>query len=178
MRVQFDYTQDDIVDATKRFLARSKSVRRWRWQGRLTLAGFAWVATFAFFFRTPAIGVWVGLVIAALCAVLYPVFYESSLERRVRRIVMENHGDANTFVCEVELAPEGLSVSAHNMRNATDWTEVKEILMTADSIDIFTTTGGGVIVRQRAFSSADEQQEFVDLAQNYMELASREDRSK
>ncbi|MEK6334326.1 MAG: YcxB family protein [Acidobacteriota bacterium] len=170
MRVQFDYTQDDLVDASKRFLARSKAVRRWRWQGLIMLAAVGWVATFAFFYRSPTIGVWVGLVVAALCIVLYPILYESSLERRLRRIVKENHGDSKVFVCEVELAPEGLSVSGHNIRTTTDWKEVKEILVTSDTVDIFTNSGGGVIVRDRAFKSPQERQQFIDLARSYLDL--------
>jgi hypothetical protein len=175
MRVKFEYNQDDLIDASKRFLARSKAVRAWRWQGLFLLAGIAWVATFAFFFRTPTTGVWVGLVIAALCVVLYPVFYESSLERRLSRIVKETHGDKKVFVCEVELTPDKLLTSTENTRTTIEWKDVNEILVTSDTIDIFAKYGGGVIVRDRAFNSVEEKQQFADLARNYFHAARREE---
>jgi hypothetical protein len=33
MRVQFEFTQDDSIDVTKRVLARSKVIGSWQWKG-------------------------------------------------------------------------------------------------------------------------------------------------
>jgi hypothetical protein len=54
MRVQFTYTQDDMIDASKRFLARSKVVRSWRWQGLASVAFLGWLLVFLMFFSTPS----------------------------------------------------------------------------------------------------------------------------
>lgn len=171
MRVEFNYNQEDLVDATKRFLARSQTINLWRRRGLLAGALVMWAAAVAFFYNAPRKGLLIGLVLAAFYLVLYPTFYRSSIERRIRKMVKENHGDSNNLVCQVELAPEGLSVSGDNIRTTIGWKEVTEILVTTNTVDIFTRRGGGVIVRDRAFSSADEKQQFIALAQQYKESA-------
>jgi hypothetical protein len=170
MRVRFNYTQDEMVDAMKRSLARSKVVRAWRWKGLLMLAIIAWLATFALFYANPILGAGLGLFAATVCVVLYPIFYELSIKGRLRKIVRENHGDSNSLVCEVELSPHGFTVSGDDVTTTTEWKKVKEIVVTPDTVDIFTSSGSGVVVRDRAFSSAVHRQQFIDLAQSYLEL--------
>ena len=44
------------------------------------------------------------------------------------------------------------------------WSNIEEITETADSIDFFTSKGGGVIVRKRAFASDTECEKYHDAA--------------
>lgn len=169
MRVQFTYSQEDIVDASKRFLARSKTARAWRRQDRIWFAVVLGAAIFAVFYRSPMVGVFVGLIAAIVCVALAAIFYESWLEKRLRKIVRESHGDENAFVCEVELTPASLLTLGHNTRTVTEWKDVDEIVVTSDTIDIFAKHHGGVIVRNRAFKSDTERQQFIDLASSYFE---------
>ena len=169
MRVQFDYNQEDIVDAAKRFLARSKAARAWRRQDRIWFAAIVGAAVFAVFLRSPWAGVFIGLVVAILCVALAAIFYQLWLEKRLRTIVRESHGDKNLFVCEVELTPDSLLTRSDNTRTVTEWKDVEEIVVTDDTIDIFAQHHGGVIVRNRAFKSDTERQQFIDLAKSYFE---------
>lgn len=169
MRVRFDYNQEDMVDASKRFLARSRAIRSWRRQDFMWFAVIVGGAIFAVFHRSPMIGILVGVVTAILCFGLAAVFYGSWLEKRLRKLIRENHGDENVFVCEVELTPESLLTRGHNTHTVTEWKDVDEIVVTNDTIDIFAKHHGGVIVRNRAFESDRERQQFIDLARNYFE---------
>ena len=169
MRVQFTYTQDDMVDASKRFLARSKVVRSWGWQGVASIAFLAWLLAFLMFFGTPLKGALIGLIAAAVCALIYPGIHKRTIEKRLRKLCKEKFGDTNVFTCEVELRPTGLWTQANNTQTISEWEMVEEILETEDSVDIFTRQGGGVVVRNRAFKSADEKQQFIDLARSYLE---------
>ena len=47
-----------------------------------------------------------------------------------------------------------------------EWTSVQEIKETQDSIDIFTSDGSGVIVRDRAFETLAEKARFVEFARS------------
>ena len=173
MRVQFDYNQKDIVDASKRFLARSKAARAWRRQDRIWFAIIVGAAIFAVFYRSPMAAVLVGLVAAILCVALAAIFYQSWLEKRLRKLVRESHGDKNLFMCEVELTPDSLLTRGDNTSTVTEWKDVDEILVTDDTIDIFAKHHGGVIVRNRAFKSDTERQQFIDLARSYLESSRR-----
>jgi hypothetical protein len=169
MRVRFEYNQEDIVDASKRFLARSKAVNAWQRQDLIWFALLVGSAAFAVFYRSPMAAVFVGLSAAILCVVLAKAFYESRLEKRLGKIVRESHGDKNLFVCEVALTADGLFTRGDNTRTVTEWKDVEEIVVTEDTIDIFAKHHGGVIVRNRAFKSDAERQQFIDLARGYFE---------
>ena len=167
MIVKFNYTQKEIVDASKRLLNRSKTIRRARLQGLLVVALLSWLMAFAAFFRHPATGVIFGTVFAILSMILYPSLNAGSMERRLSRIVKEQHGDQNLFVCEVEITQEGFRTSGENIQVSYDWGKVEEIVVTSNSVDIFTRTAG-VVVRNYAFETAEERQQFIDLAMQYL----------
>jgi len=175
MRVQFTYTQDDMVDASKRFLARSKVVRSWRWQGLASVAFLGWLLVFLMFFSTPLKGALIGLIAAAVSALIYPVIHKRAIEKRLRKLCKEKFGDTNVFTCEVDLTPSGVWTQSINTQTTSEWKMVEEILVTEDSVDIFNRHGGGVVVRNRAFNSEDEKQQFVDLARSYL-VSARQDK--
>lgn len=168
MRVQFEFTRDDLIDASKRFSARSKVVRSWKWNGMFYAALFAWLLVFAFFYQTPFKGALIGLVAALGSALIYPVFHKSGMEKRLRKLHQEILGNENSFVCEVDLTQAGFSVSQINRQIKYEWQAVEEIKETRDSVDIFTRDGGGVIVRNRAFQSDAERMRFVELARLFL----------
>jgi len=159
------------VDASKRFLAHSKAARTWRRQDRIWFAIILRGRRFCFF---PPISMGRLIYRAGGCdifVILAGIFYESSLKNRLRKIVRESHGDKNAFVCEVELTPESLVTRGDNTRTVTEWKDVEEIVVTNDTIDIFAKHHGGVIVRNRAFKSESERQQFIDLARSYFEAS-------
>jgi hypothetical protein len=172
MHVQFEFTQEDSIDATQRFLARSEIVRSWRLKGMLFTAVLAWLLVFIVFLRAsmPVYGVVFGLTAAVISGLIYPSLYKSGVERRLRKLHEEKFGASDIFICEVEITPIGVWVRQTNKQITYEWESVEEIKETEDSLDIFTRDGGGVIVRKRAFASAAEQRQFKELAQSYLEL--------
>jgi hypothetical protein len=167
MQVQFSYTQEDMVDASMRFLARSKTIRSTRWQGLLWTAGLAWLLVFGLFGASFK-GALIGLLAASISALIYPGMHRRSVQRRLRKFCKEKFGDTTSFICEVELAPAGIRTQSQNTQSTSEWKNVEEIVVTEDSVDIFTRQGGGVVVRNRAFQSADERRAFIELAQNFV----------
>ena len=109
--------------------------------------------------------------------ILYPSLNAGSIERRLSRIVKEQYGDQNSFVCEVEITPGGFRTSGENIQVSYDREKVEEISVTANSVDIFTRTAG-FLVRNYAFETAEERQQFIELAMQYLAQArSRKRRS-
>lgn len=164
MRVQFEFTQDDLIDASKRFSARLKAVRSFQWNGLLATSFLAWLLFFVFLYRTPIQGAIIGLVAAGLTALFYPGSNRKAVDKRMRKISRELFGDANSFLCEVELRPDGVWVRAMDRQTLFEWPSVEEIKETPDSVDIFTREGSGVVVRNRAFASPEERLRFIELA--------------
>ena len=169
MRVQFTYSQEDVVDAAMRFSARSKSLRALRHKRTAWAALLSWLLVFAIF-RFSIKAAISGLVAALLVVIIDPFTYNYQ-HRNLRKIFKEQYGEENEFICEVELLPEGIKMGGKNSQCSTEWETIDEIVPTKDSVDILGRKGGGVIVRNRAFSSAEERQRVIELARQYMNLA-------
>ena len=167
MRVQFEFTQEDSIDVTQRVLARSKVVHSWRWKGLVAnaiLSWTVWTLAFGFFTASPLKGALTGLIVAGVSALLYPGARKRAVEKRLRSFHKEKFGELNSFICEVELTPTGVWTRQMNRQTTHEWKSIAEIVVTEDSVDIFTRDGGGVIVRNRAFASAADRMRFIELA--------------
>jgi YcxB-like protein len=171
MRVQFEFTVDDVVDVQLRALRRSRAARSWRWRDLITTS----VLTGAVLFAVIPEGIFGRLVMGglglALGGLLYALLNERTVKRRLRKLYEENAGSDNTFLCEVELNESGIHIKQNGMEIIYTWANVKEIQETEDSVDIYTRKGGCVVVRKRAFNGPGEQQQFIELANQYMRLA-------
>lgn len=174
MKVTFACTQEEIVDASMRILARSKTIRISNWKAMLW--GAVLLGPLMGLILHGLIGFWPLSVFMGLFAVLAvfalgPSSLEHSRRKNLARFVREKYGDQNSFPCEVELANNGVSVIGENSQHLFAWGDLEEIVVTADSVDIFTKRGGGVVVRDRAFASPDTRAEFIELAQHHFSLA-------
>lgn len=170
MHVQFEFTEDDLVETAQRFLRRSKVVRSSRRKGLLWTA----ILTGALcFFIPPASGevrAAFGIIGALLGAALHAMTYQSSQEKNLRKFYREQLGSGGPFVCEVELTPVGVWIKQDGTQITHEWEKVEEIKETEDSVDIFTRDGAGVVVRDRAFTSPGDKQRFLELGRGYVGL--------
>ena len=99
-----------------------------------------------------------------------PFLHKYQLRKHLRKLFREMYGDQNHFTCEVELSPEALKTNSEPGQNTTEWAKIEEVVPTSDSVDIF-GPAAAVVVRNRAFTSAEERQRFIDLAREYMNQA-------
>jgi hypothetical protein len=164
MKVQFEFTPNDLIDVHNRMVARSKVWRSTRLKGLLATALLVWMVIFLLLHRTPLLGVIIGLFAAALAALLFPVMQKREVEKHLRRLSTEIFGNTKSVLCEVELRPEGVWVRQMNNQILYEWPSVEEVEETPDSVDIFNRNGSGLVVRNRAFSSAEERSRFIRLA--------------
>ena len=143
-----------------------------RMKGMLTTAVTVGLLVFTLSVKTdaPVIGLVVALAAAVLTGLLYPSLSRGGVEQRLRKLHEEMLGGAGPFICEVELTAVGLWTRQLNRQTTYEWESVEEIKETEDSVDIY-AKGGGMIVRKRAFSSPDEQKQFIELAESYLELS-------
>ena len=173
MRVQFTYSQEDLVDASLRFAARSKSIRAMRLK-RLVWSALLVGSSIFVLFRFSLKGAIAGAAAVVIIFIADLFTYNYQYRKNLRKIWKEQYGEENEFVCEVELLPEGLKTSGEtsgeNIQGITGWETIDEVVSTDDSVDIFGRKGG-VIVRNRAFSSAEERARFIELAREYMNQA-------
>jgi hypothetical protein len=114
---------------------------------------------------------------ALVVVIINPYLYDRRYRKNLVNFYKEKLGDENEFVCEVDLLPDGLKTSGQDCWSTTRWTDIEDIIPTSDSVDIFGRKGSGCIVRNRAFNSAAQRQEFIELAREYMSKSREEIRS-
>lgn len=171
MKVQFEATLDDFVDVTRRSMARSQQIRKWRWQNMLlstAIAGFI-----VYLIMPGASGEKLFLatigVIVAVC--LDPIISRSGLNRRLRKLSRESLGSDGPVTVQVELSATGVWVKQQNIQITYEWMNVEEIQESSGSIDFFMKNNLMVAVRNRAFNSEAVKAEFLEIAQKYLRLA-------
>ncbi len=158
MHVQFEFTQDDLIDASKRFSARLKAVRSFQWNGLLATAFLAWLLFFVFLYRTPIQGAIIGLIAAGLTALFYPGSNRKAVDKRMSKISRELF--TINFLCEV-LRPMRLRKS-NESSDPFEWPSVEEIKETSDSVTS-SQEGSGVVVRKPSFASPEERLDSNEL---------------
>ena len=171
MRVQFEFTIDDVVDVQLRVLRHSRAARSWRWRDQLLTSLLTGTMLFAIVPEEITVRIIVGAIGLVLGAVLYPTLNERTVKRRLRKLCEENAGSDRVFLCQIELEESAIHTKQNGMEIIYPWVTVKEIRETNDSVDIYTQKGGCVVVRKRAFTRPGEQQQFIELANRYWKLA-------
>ena len=162
MHVEFEFTTEDLVDVAKRCLKRRNKKEADDWKTSLYLGVSVAVILFLVLKMTLLTGLVTGLI-AALVILLYLRWLRSSLENRMRQIADELMAAPGPYVCEVELRPEGLWLRQMDKQTIYEWKSLEAMEETADSVDIFSRDGGGVVVRNRAFSSETDRYRFIEL---------------
>ena len=162
MKVAFDFTLDDLIDASERTLARSRVARGWRsqavWMSALLGGAIVWLLRG---------DVFLGLAGGALCAGLQVVFSRHTRKSRLLRYFRERLGSDGPYRCEVELTPEALVTVQNGVRTAREWSTVEAINDAQDAIEFYTRGAGTLVVRNRAFHSQEEWKSFLETARKY-----------
>jgi hypothetical protein len=172
MRVQFEATLDDMVDAALRALTRSPSFSPYRWADNVGGAIFTGLLSGAVvYWLIPEVRedrLVVSIVAGIAGLVLFPILRMWITKRRLRRYYRELLGSSSPFSVQVESSPKGICVKQKTGQVIYEWRLIDSIRETADSIDIYPRHGGIVVVRKRGFESAEQMQRFVEEGEGYL----------
>src|SRR5688572_7593420 len=100
MRVQFSYDQEEMVDASIRFLRRSKTIRSARWRAMIFINLLCWGLAYVVFIlllKNPYLAVMTIIVSTLLGFVMYPSLHEHEIRKRLRKLYKEQYGEQNSF---------------------------------------------------------------------------------
>jgi len=167
VKVQFDFTIDDVVDGAERAVDRSPIVRGWRWQRLIVSCTLSAVIAYFIVPGSDATKLFAAVFIAAVSALIVRFSRGDARKRRLQQYFREQFGGDGPFTCEVELTPSALVTIQRGARAERPWPMIRTIQVTDNSVDFITQGMGSVIVRNRAFKSREERDAFVNLARNY-----------
>lgn len=163
MHVEFEFTKEDLVDVAKRVIKRRNAKKPGEWKDAFYLAIPFGLVVFIVLRKSPLIALLTGLIAALVIIVLYLRWLRSSLENRLRQAADELMTSPGPYVCEVEVRSEGLWLRQMNKQVIYEWKSLEAVEETIDSVDVFSSDGGGAVVRNRAFSSDTERRRFIEL---------------
>jgi hypothetical protein len=152
MKVTFDATIDDFVDANSRLLKRSKLVRKWRWVNVLVV--FLLVAVISYFLGpgAPVVKMVEAIIGGAVAAAIFPAIHKSEVNGKLKKYFKEQLGTENPINIEIELSDAGLSVKQMGTLTAHDWPNILSAENTRDAVEVVYRRGGITVVRSRAFN--------------------------
>ncbi len=178
MRVQFEATLDDFVDVTRRSMPRFTKQKVRTWMNHLNASMFVGIAAIALTLRVFRGNVLVHLFVGLGAAVVSLVFLGVATPRlrdaKLRWYWARVLGSKSPVLIEVEVTSEGVSFRQSGTRTLHEWSSVERIDEEPDCI-CFRYRGGLVgVVRDRAFDSEAQKQQFIKEARTYLEFAQGE----
>ena len=160
MKIKFESTIEDSVEAEMRVLLRSRTVLRWK---RTGLIG-APILFVAFYLGTPDT-VTVKLVFATLVGAMYIYLswfrYEAKLRKRLAKLAIERRGTDQPISCEVEVGREGLTCKQSGIETKISWDRVCEVLNSENEIEILLKNAGIVLIPNRVFCESHQRDEWL-----------------
>lgn len=176
MRVEYEGTMDEFLDAHERALAHSKVAQSWRNKARawavLINAGLSFAITTGLLILLGQLSV-IGIVGISLGAAFIAGFfaYESYLKnyrKEIYKYVREQFGARETAAFALEITAQGLKYKHLGVESCCAWAVVESITDTPDAIEIFMFNGTLLVVRKRGFKAEDEPRQFLATAERYL----------
>jgi hypothetical protein len=173
MRIEYESTLDEIADEHCRAAARSRLLRRMRWQSAFWSALFGGVILFMYLtldgatvpdrFIFTALGVVGG-------AGGYWLSYHRRMKRRVLRYLRERMQSDGPFHFIVELREDCIWTKQGGTQLSFDWGNLADVVDAGDSVEFHMHDGGFVIVRNKGFPTDESRNEFLKAANQRLNI--------
>jgi hypothetical protein len=155
MKVGFQFDIDDLIDVHRRMTSASptfKAIHR----STLVSTG-AFIAVLAYWLTPGSVQerlIYAAAGAAAWCAV-YPFIRRATLKSRLRSYWKEHLEGEGPFTLEVELSDQGVLLRQFRTETLSPWSMVKSVEEKDGAVEIAVLQGGFIVVRDRAFATAD-----------------------
>ncbi len=168
VRVRFEFSAADMADIARRSADRSKTIRDSRWQ-----AAASWSALLglALFFALSGTFIGRATFSVAFCLVLFILFSRwrrSSPNATYLKYYREQLGGDGQFLCEVEITSAGITTRQNGIETKRPWSVVEQIIDTSDGLEFRCRIGGILVVRDRAFETAELRSAFLRRANEFI----------
>ena len=172
MRVSFEATIDEIVDAHLRLFAESAVGRRDRGVASVATAALTGAAVFYILRGSLLLAIPLTGVGAALGYLLFGREYRKTLRKKTRKLVIEQLGRDAPVPVSVSLDPEVLIVEQLATTVHFRWEQVTRMVDLPAAVEFRAVQPAALMrVLARAFASMADRAAFVRLARDYLRAA-------
>jgi hypothetical protein len=172
VRIHFDTTVDELIDANSRYWKRTPAGALQRRRGSLRIAVAFTSSLFVTALVTSGAALENVVPLAALAVILgaafWPLYgrlYNSGLQRRLRQAVRAQVGKDATWTCEIELRPEGAWSRNRGVEYLFDWSQLRFVEDDDHGIELH-FHDGFVMARNKAFHTAADREQFLKTARS------------
>ena len=166
VKVQYEFTIDDMADVMRRAVKRKRLWLTWRWRRR-AVESILLGSVLYFIIGGSATNRMAGAALFAVLSYFATWFVRSqSLGAGYSRWFREHAGGDGPFVFELEITSEALIATQLGETHRREWPSVTKITETKGGIE-FDTRSGLVFARDSGFKSSAERSEFLNLARRF-----------
>ena len=169
MKIQFESTIDEVVDAQIRLFKKSKSAKRWKLQG-LILAPLLFIG---FYFGIPDEQN-IKLIFAFLASIIFIAIYlgtyKKTIKKRTKKLIIEQLGTDNPIPSEYEFNEEALIFRKMGTEIKINWNSIKKINENDKDIEFLIDKGDIAIIPNRIFASAKQKEKWLKFAKSKTEF--------
>lgn len=108
MRIQYEISPKQLAESQMLLLQRSKTARRWKWQGVIATALMSGVPLFLLIKDTNQVRLVFGSIAALVGGIVYLFIYPSLTKGRIEKLVKEQLGSNDSVQFELEISESGI----------------------------------------------------------------------
>ncbi len=169
MKIEYESTIDEAVEAQFRLLKKSKVAKKWR------LQGFIWapILFFGFYFGIPDeknIKLLFASIASIAFIIIYLSIYEKTIQKTIRKVIVEQIGNDEPVQSEYEFNQDALIFRKLGTEIRFIWDSVQEIIENDEDIEFKIAKGGIAVIPNRIFNSKDQKEEWLRFARNKAKL--------
>ena len=160
MKIKYESTIDEAIDAQLRMLELSKTAKKWKWEGLI----FAPILFVGVYFAIPEEKT-VKLIFAAMAGIMFVILYlgsyKKTLRKRMRKLFVEKLGTDKPVPSEYEFDEDGLIFRKLGTEIKFRWETVKEINENEKVLEFIVDSGGIAMIPKRIFENNQQKDEWL-----------------
>lgn len=163
MKIKFESTIDESVDAHFRSMELSKIAKKWKWDGLI----IAPILFAGFYFCLPDT-IAIKLIFATGSSMLFIAFYlggyKKFTKKRIKKLLIENFGTDKPLPCEYEFEEEGLIFRRMGTDIKFQWSKVTKINETDKDFELIIGKTGIAVMPKRIFENEQQKNDWIAFA--------------
>jgi hypothetical protein len=170
MKVQFEFSPDELAQLAVRMSPPTQWYKEWRFDGNLA---FGVLGCAALFVIAPGALLPRAVFSILFCVVTILILHwwgSRNVDAARHRLYLRHYRErlgTGPFLCEVEISPVGVEVRQLGASVARKWSHVVKIESVSDGIEFTFQPQSLLLVRNRAFVSSDIREKFLSSAQEF-----------
>lgn len=168
MKVEFDFSLDDLVEVTLCSIKDDSWLRKARLQSAIFSGLLFGLLGYVILPFSREFKIIIGITLSLLAALIGLAKYESGQKKRLRKALKEKISSEGPFHCLVEITESEFAISQLGETIIRKWEEIKEVIDDNDGVLVQTRNDSITVIRNRAFPTQETRLQFIELATHYM----------